>query len=93
MNKIVSDESLRRALAHLAPNQPKRCNEEERLSRMAQLEKGTAWMDAALDESTHEALRPAWILDTDTTVKPLYGHQEAGLQNLVDADHSPGGGT
>jgi hypothetical protein len=30
MDKIVSDESLRRALAHLAPNQPKRCGEEER---------------------------------------------------------------
>lgn len=76
MNKIVSDESLRRALAHLAPNQPKRCSEEERLSRVAQLEKSTAWMDSALDESTREALRTAWILDTDTTIKPLYGHQD-----------------
>ena len=75
MNKIVSDESLRRALAHLAPNQPKRCSEEERAARTAQLAKSTAWMDAALDESTREALRTAWILDIDTTVKLLYGHQ------------------
>ena len=75
MNKIVSDESLRRALAHLAPNQPKRCSEEERVARTAQLAKSTAWMDAALDESTREALRTAWILDIDTTVKLLYGHQ------------------
>jgi hypothetical protein len=75
MNKIVSDESLRRALAHLAPNQPKRCDEEERAARMTQLAKSTAWMDAALDESTREALRTPWILDIDTTIKQLYGHQ------------------
>lgn len=75
MNKIVSDESLRRALAHLAPNQPKRASGEERAARTAQLAKSTAWMDAALSESTREALRTAWILDADTTVKLLYGHQ------------------
>ena len=50
MNKIVSDESLRRALAHLAPDQPKHCSEEERAARAAQMEKSTAWMDAALRE-------------------------------------------
>jgi len=76
MNKIVSDESLRRALAHLAPNQPKRCSEEERAARAAQLVKSTAWMDAALDESTREALSTDWILDADTTVKLLFGHQD-----------------
>ena len=75
MDKIVSDESLRRALAHLAPNQPKRCGEEEHAARAEQLAKSTAWMDAALDESTREALRTAWILDIDTTIKLLYGHQ------------------
>jgi len=76
MNKIVSDESLRRALAHLAPNQPKRCSDEERAARAAQLVKSTAWMDAALDESTSEALSTDWILDVDTTVKLLFGHQD-----------------
>jgi Transposase DDE domain group 1 len=75
MSKIVSDESLRRALAHLAPTQPKRCGEEERAARAAQLAKSTAWMDTALSESTREALRTAWILDIDTTIKLLYGHQ------------------
>ena len=75
MNKIVSDESLRRALAHLAPSHPKHCSEEERAARLAQLAKSTAWMDTALSESTREALRTAWILDVDTSVKPLYGHQ------------------
>jgi hypothetical protein len=40
-----------------------------------QLAKSSAWMDAALAESTGEALRTPWILDADTTVKLLYGHQ------------------
>jgi Transposase DDE domain group 1 len=76
MDKIVSDESLRRALAHLAPSQSKRCGETERAARAAQLAKSTAWMDKALAESTHEALNTPWILDCDTTVKLLYGHQD-----------------
>jgi len=75
MSKIISDESLRRALAHLAPEQAKRCSDQERAARAAQLAKSTAWMDAALAESTGEALRTPWILDADTTVKLLYGHQ------------------
>lgn len=75
MNKVVSDESLRRALAHLAPNQAKRCDEAERAVRAAQLARSTAWMDAALSESVGEALCTPWILDIDTTVKPLFGHQ------------------
>jgi hypothetical protein len=76
MRKIISDESLRRALAHLAPNQPKRCSDEERAARAAQLERSTAWMDTALAESVHEALTTPWILDCDTTIKVLYGHQD-----------------
>ena len=75
MKKIVSDESLRRALAHLAPNQPKRCDEAERAARTAQLAKSTAWMDTALSESVREALRTPWVLDIDTTIKLLFGHQ------------------
>jgi hypothetical protein len=76
MRKIISDESLRRALAHLAPNQPKRCSDAERAARAAQLERSTAWMDTALAESVHEALTTPWILDCDTTIKVLYGHQD-----------------
>jgi hypothetical protein len=75
MNKIISDESLRRALAHLAPNQPQRCRDEERVARSAQLARSTAWMDGALTESVQEALNTPWILDCDTTIKVLYGHQ------------------
>jgi len=76
MNKIVSDESLRLALAHLAPNQPKRCSEAERIARAAQLARSMAWMDMALAESVEEALTTPWILDGDTTIKVLYGHQD-----------------
>jgi len=32
-------------------------------------------MDKALGESTQESLRTPWILDADTSVKLLYGHQ------------------
>ena len=75
MKKVVSDESLRRALAHLAPNQAKRCNEAERVARAAQLARTTEWMDTALSESVREALRTPWVLDIDTTIKLLFGHQ------------------
>jgi hypothetical protein len=75
MNRILSDESLRRGLKHLAPAL-ERGPAEERPAREAQLAKTTAWMDQALAESTREALGTAWILDADTTIKLLYGHQD-----------------
>jgi len=75
MKKIVSDESLRRGLKHLAPAL-ERGPEDERPAREAQLAKTTAWMDQALAESTREALVIGWILDIDTTIKLLYGHQD-----------------
>jgi hypothetical protein len=76
MKKIISDESLRRALSRLAPCSGKRESEEEREIREAQLSQSTGWMDRALLESVSEALSTPWILDSDTTVKPLYGHQD-----------------
>lgn len=63
MNKIISDERLRRALAHLAPAPCKYGSEEERAAHAVQLAKSTAWMDKALGESTQESLRTPWILD------------------------------
>lgn len=76
MAKIMSDESLRRALAQLAPNQPTHCTDVERAQRAAQVAKSTAWMDTALAESVGEALETPWILDCDTSVKPLFGRQD-----------------
>ena len=75
MTKIVSDESLRRGLKHLAPALD-RGPEDERPAREARLAKTTGWMDQALAESTREALVVGWILDIDTTLKLLYGHQD-----------------
>ena len=76
MARIISDESLRRALQQLAPGPNNRRSDDERIQREAQLAKSTAWMDAALKDSVYEALSTGWILDGDTTVKPLYGHQD-----------------
>ena len=76
MQRIISDESLRRALAHLAPSPQRGDSDEERAARQAQLASSTAWMDQALAHSTDEALNTGWILDADTTVKLLYGHQD-----------------
>jgi hypothetical protein len=36
-------------------------------------DEGRAWLDMHLHESVAALLDAAWILDTDTTVKPLYG--------------------
>ena len=76
MNRIISDESLRRALKQLAPRIDKKCTEEEQIRREAQLAKSIKWMDAAHKDSVHEALITGWILDCDTTVKVLFGHQD-----------------
>lgn len=75
MTQIISDESLRRALKHLAPNPDNARSDEERVWCAAQVAKSGAWMDAALRDSIGEALNTAWILDCDTTIKLLYGHQ------------------
>ncbi len=76
MTKIISDESLRRGLAHLAPVIDLKLDEAELTKRKAQLEKTVKWMDESLRESIREALKTPWILDIDPTVKPLYGNQD-----------------
>ncbi|NCN69694.1 MAG: hypothetical protein GW928_10125 [Rhodoferax sp.] len=62
MTRIISDESLRRALKALASSICKNCTDDERLKRQTQLDKSTAWMDAALRDSTYHALSIDWIL-------------------------------
>src|SRR5690242_9613565 len=42
-------------------------------------ETGRAWLQEQLDYCTRPLLREPWILDVDTTVKPLYGHQEGAV--------------
>ena len=48
------------------------------LSKIA-AEAGRAWLQEQLDYCTRPLLREPWILDVDTTVKPLYGHQEGAV--------------
>ncbi len=76
MTKIISDDSLRRALARLAPTVVGRYDEVELAARQAQLDRGLAWMDEQLLASVQAALSTPWILDVDPTVKPLYGRQD-----------------
>ena len=40
---------------------------------------GTAWLDGHLSDSVAPLLEAPWILDTDTTIKALYGHQEGAV--------------
>ena len=48
------------------------------LKRIPEAE-GTAWLDRHLSESVTPLLDAPWIMDTDTTVKPLYGKQEGAV--------------
>lgn len=48
------------------------------LKRIPEAE-GTAWLDTHLADSVMPLLDAAWILDTDTTIKLLYGHQEGAV--------------
>jgi Transposase DDE domain group 1 len=40
---------------------------------------GLDWLQVHLDYCTRPLLSEPWILDIDTTVKPLYGHQEGAV--------------
>jgi hypothetical protein len=40
---------------------------------------GARWLDEQLDYVSRPLLGEHWILDVDTTVKPLYGHQEGAV--------------
>lgn len=40
---------------------------------------GVAWLQRHLDYVYRPLLREPWILDVDSTIKPLYGHQEGAV--------------
>jgi Transposase DDE domain group 1 len=40
---------------------------------------GVSWLQRHLDYTTRPLMSEPWILDIDTTVKPLYGHQEGAV--------------
>ena len=58
MRKVVSEDSVRRALLGIPE------------------EAGGKWMKQALKSTYEPLLEEPWALDLDSTVKPLYGHQE-----------------
>jgi Transposase DDE domain group 1 len=70
MNKLVSEDSLRRNLA--------------RIDETA----GLNWLQNHLDYCTAPLLSVPWVLDIDTTAKPLYGHQEGAAVGYNP--HKPG---
>ncbi|UHD16689.1 transposase [Thiocapsa bogorovii] len=49
---------------------------------------GVAWLQNHLDACVAPVPGVPWILDTDVTVKPLYGHQEGALKGYNP--HKPG---
>ena len=51
-------------------------------------EAGLEWLQGHLDYCTRPLLGEPWILDVDTTVKPLYGHQEGAVVGYNP--HKPG---
>jgi hypothetical protein len=42
-------------------------------------ETGIPWLRRHLDHCTAPLLGEGWVLDADTTIKPLYGHQEGAV--------------
>lgn len=62
MNKIVSEDSARRAI--------------KKIEQQA----GIDWLQTHLHSCCAPLLKTPWILDVDTTVKPLYGHQENAVK-------------
>jgi Transposase DDE domain group 1 len=58
MSKVVSEDSVRRALLGIKEDE------------------GETWMKQALKSTYEPLLEEPWALDLDSTVKPLYGHQE-----------------
>jgi hypothetical protein len=61
MKKIVSEDSVRRALKKISK------------------EEGRDWLINELKNCYDEIINIPWILDVDTTVKCLYGHQEGAV--------------
>jgi DDE family transposase len=49
---------------------------------------GLSWLQAHLDYCVTPLLNEPWILDADSTIKPLYGHQEGAV--ISYNPHKPG---
>ncbi len=89
MTKIIGDDSLRRALSAIAPASDDKHTDEQRAAQQAQLARALQWMQGQLKHSIAQATATPWILDCDTTIKPLYGKQQAGAVVSYNP-HKPG---
>ena len=49
---------------------------------------GLAWLQTHLDYCSSPLLSEPWVLDIDSTIKPLYGHQEGAMVGYNP--HKPG---
>ena len=88
MTKIISDDSLRRALSAIAPEPDEKHTAEQRAAQQAQVAAAQRWMQEQLKHSVAQATATPWILDCDTTVKPLYGKQAGAVVGYNP--HKPG---
>ena len=50
-------------------------------------ESGVQWLQNHLIDCCKPLLKTPWILDVDTTVKPLYGHQEEAEKGYNPQKH------
>jgi hypothetical protein len=46
---------------------------------------GLAWLQTHLDYCSSPLLSEPWVLDIDSTIKPLYGHQEGAMVGYTSA--------
>ena len=88
MNKIIGDDSLRRALAAIAPAPDAKHTESQRAGQQAQHARAVQWMQEQLKHSIAQATLQPWILDCDTTIKVLYGKQDGAVVSYNP--HKPG---
>ena len=88
MNKIIGDDSLRRALSAIAPAPDAKHTDAQRAAQQIQLARSTQWMQAQLKHSIAQATATPWILDCDTTIKVLYGKQDGAVVSYNP--HKPG---
>ena len=79
MGKIIGADSLRRALAAITPAPKAKHSAEERAAQQAQALQAEQWMQAQLRHCIAQVNKTGWILDCDTTVKVLYGHQDGAV--------------
>ena len=83
MNKIIGDDSLRRALSAIAPAPDAKHTESQRVAQQAQLARSAQWMQDQLGHSIAQATATPWIPDCDTTIKVLYGKQDGAVASYM----------